>query len=90
VSSRPRGPRLRSGVRLVFDDVRGRHVLLYPEGVLLLNKTAAAVLGLCDGSVTADELIAELGRRYEGVAEADIQELLEALRRSRLLETTDD
>lgn len=82
-------PRLRSGVRLVFDDVRGRHVLLYPEGVLLLNQTAAAVLERCDGSVTVDELIAELGRRYEGVAEADIQKLLDTLRGSRLLEMND-
>ena len=35
-------PRLRNGVRLSFDHVRDTHVLLFPEGVLVPNQTAAA------------------------------------------------
>ena len=35
--------------RLDFDSVRQQHVLLYPEGAVLLNPTGAAILELCDG-----------------------------------------
>ena len=35
--------------RLEFDPVRKQRVLLYPEGVVLLNDTGAAILDLCDG-----------------------------------------
>ena len=35
--------------RLQFDDVRQQPVLLYPEGVVLLNATGASILELCDG-----------------------------------------
>ena len=39
-------PRLVTGARLQYDDVREEHVLLVPEGVVRLNPTAAAVLEL--------------------------------------------
>jgi pyrroloquinoline quinone biosynthesis protein D len=42
-------PRLVTGARLQYDDVREEHVLLVPEGAVRLNPTAAAVLELCDG-----------------------------------------
>jgi len=44
-----RRPRLVDGARLQYDDVRGEHVLLIPEGAVRLNETAAQVLELCDG-----------------------------------------
>jgi pyrroloquinoline quinone biosynthesis protein D len=44
--------------------VGGGSVLLFPEGVLLLTPTAAAVLALCDGRRTVDGLAAELAGRY--------------------------
>jgi pyrroloquinoline quinone biosynthesis protein D len=59
-------PRLATGVRLQWDRVRERHVLLYPEGALALNPTAADVLGLCDGERTVDDIAAELSARYDG------------------------
>jgi pyrroloquinoline quinone biosynthesis protein D len=40
----PQRPQLATGVRLHWDGVRSRHVLLYPEGALALNSTAADVL----------------------------------------------
>ena len=42
--------------RLDFDSVRQRHVLLYPEGTVLLNETSAAILELCDGHRTVAEI----------------------------------
>ncbi len=61
-----RRPRLALGVRLHWDKVRERHVLLYPEGALALNPTAAEVLELCDGERTMEEITNELSARYNG------------------------
>lgn len=57
-------PVLYSGCRLVFDEVRGQYALLHPEGVLLLNETAGAILLRCDGQRKLSELAADLGREY--------------------------
>jgi pyrroloquinoline quinone biosynthesis protein D len=75
-AAKPRFPR---GVRLRFDSVRERHVLLYPEGALTLNETAVAVLELCDGVRTIDEISTELGSRYEADVSADVLSLLRSI-----------
>lgn len=59
-------PRFARGVRLQWDDIRKQHVLLFPEGALVLNPTAAAVLELCDGKLTVGEIVTELEERYQG------------------------
>ena len=75
-----RKPQLARGVRLRFDGVRDRHVLLVPEGALALNSTAVAVLELCDGQRTVDEISDELSARYNGAAvHAEVQNLVEAI-----------
>lgn len=75
-----RKPRLATGVRLQWDHVRDRHVLLYPEGALALNPTAADVLELCDGERTIEEIARELSARYEGAAvDDDVERLLAAI-----------
>ena len=81
-------PRLRRGVRLVFDHTRATHVLLFPEGVLVPNPTAAAVLQLCDGVSTVDQITAVLAERYQGVRATDITELLTRLADRRVVEWT--
>ncbi|MER5635505.1 pyrroloquinoline quinone biosynthesis protein PqqE [Kitasatospora sp. NPDC002227] len=78
-------PGLRRGVRLVEDQVRGQAALLYPEGVLLLGDTAAAVLRHCDGRRDAAEITARLGAEYEGVDPAEVTLLLADLADRRLL-----
>ena len=60
-------PRLATGARLRYDDVREEHVLLVPEGAVRLNPTAAEVLELCDGERSLDEIVVVLTERYEGV-----------------------
>ena len=69
-------PRLANGVRLRWDDVRETHVLLYPEGALVLNETAAAVLELCDGERTLEEIVDTLSERFDG---ADVRNDVESL-----------
>ena len=79
-------PRLRRGVRLVFDRTRNTHVLLFPEGVLVPNATAAAVLELCDGVSTVDTIAARLSERYEGVRDSDVTEVLNRFAQRRVVE----
>jgi pyrroloquinoline quinone biosynthesis protein D len=73
-------PRVAAKARLQWDGVRNRHILLYPEGLVALNPTAAEVLGLCDGRRTVDEIVAMLRGKYESQdINADVQELLAGL-----------
>ena len=73
-------PRLVTGARLRYDDVRGEHLLLVPEGAVRLNPTAAEVLELCDGERSTDEIVAVLTARYDGAdVGEDVRELVESL-----------
>jgi pyrroloquinoline quinone biosynthesis protein D len=81
-------PKLRKGVRLTFDRTRDTHVLLFPEGVLVPNATAAAVLSLCDGESTVDEIAAALGEKYRGVRAQDVMDVLARLESRRVVEWT--
>ena len=79
-------PRLRKGVRFTYDKVRDTHVLLFPEGVLVPNATAAAVLGLCDGESTVERIATLLDGRYQGVRAADVMDVLARLEDRRVVE----
>ncbi|MEU8636996.1 pyrroloquinoline quinone biosynthesis peptide chaperone PqqD [Amycolatopsis sp. NPDC048633] len=81
-------PALRRGVRLSFDHVRETHVLLFPEGVLVPNTTAAAVLELCDGARTVTDITAVLGKRFTGVREQDVLDVLTRLGERRVVAWT--
>ena len=73
-------PRLVTGARLQYDDVRREHVLLIPEGVVRLNATAAEVLALCDGERSLDDIASALSERYDGAdVRDDVRELVDAL-----------
>ncbi len=75
-----RMPRLHSKGRLQHDEVRGGDVLLYPEGLVTLNPTGAAILGLCDGARSLAEIVATLEQRYGARdLEADVSAFLDAL-----------
>jgi pyrroloquinoline quinone biosynthesis protein E len=78
-------PAFRSGVRLTYDQARNQHALLYPEGVLLLNETAGAVLSRCDGTRTAAQIAADLSQDYAQVAPAEVLALLDGLVAKRLI-----
>lgn len=65
-------PRLVDGVRLQYDDVRGEHLLLIPEGAVRLNQTAVHVLELCDGRHSLEEIATTLSERYPGTDVADV------------------
>jgi pyrroloquinoline quinone biosynthesis protein D len=81
-------PRLAPHVRLTFDPVRQRHVLLTPETVTVLNDTGAAILELCDGERTVAEILAELRGRYDLVAEDEVRAFLAGLVAKRRVEVS--
>ncbi|RZQ60795.1 pyrroloquinoline quinone biosynthesis peptide chaperone PqqD [Amycolatopsis suaedae] len=81
-------PVLRRGVRLTYDRTRKTHVLLFPEGVLVPNPTAAAVLDLCDGASTVDDIAASLRKRYTGVQVGEVRDVLKRLTERRVVEWT--
>jgi pyrroloquinoline quinone biosynthesis protein D len=65
--------------RLDFDPVRQQRVLLYPEGVVLLNNTGGAILDLCDGRRSVADIAALLQERYRCDVTADVIEYLSGL-----------
>jgi pyrroloquinoline quinone biosynthesis protein D len=69
--------RLRKPARIKYDEARQMDLLLLPERVVNLNPTAGAILWLCDGSRTIDQIIEELEMRFnQSNLEADILEFL--------------
>lgn len=58
-------PRLATKAMLKHDSVRDVELLLLPERVVLLNKSGAAILGLCDGSRTVRQLVEQLEQEFE-------------------------
>jgi pyrroloquinoline quinone biosynthesis protein D len=57
-------PALGSGMRLQWEPAQEAHVLLYPEGMVRLNGSAAAILTRCDGVLTVAQIVAELEQAY--------------------------
>ena len=73
-------PRLVTGARLRYDEVREEHLLLIPEGAVRLNASAAEVLELCDGERSLDDIVGALSERYEGADVGDdVRELVDAM-----------
>ncbi|MFI9011910.1 pyrroloquinoline quinone biosynthesis peptide chaperone PqqD [Actinosynnema sp. NPDC053489] len=79
-------PRLRRGVRTAYDGTRAGHVVLFPEGVLVLNETAAAVVGLCDGRTSVGGIARLLAERFDGVRVGDVVRLVDRLAARRVVD----
>lgn len=57
-------PALARKARLRYEEVRKTDLLLLPERVVKLNPTGAAILRLCDGSRTVQEIAQQLEAQY--------------------------
>ncbi len=53
-------PRVAHGFRLQWEEAQGCHVLLYPEGMIKLNRSAGEILQRCDGATRLVDLVAKL------------------------------
>ncbi|ANZ36366.1 pyrroloquinoline quinone biosynthesis protein PqqD [Lentzea guizhouensis] len=79
-------PRIRRGVKCTYDQIRSAHVVLFPEGVLVLNETAASVVALCDGVRSVGDIALALGDEYAGVDAADVATLVARLVERRVVD----
>lgn len=79
-------PRLRNGVMLSFDPVRDRHVVLFPEGVIVPNDTALAILRLCDGTTSVADITRQLSQRFAAVRAAEVTEVIDRFADRRIVE----
>jgi pyrroloquinoline quinone biosynthesis protein D len=79
-------PAVGRGFRLQWESAQDAHVLLYPEGMVKLNPSAAAILTRCDGARTVADIISDLERVYsvEGLGEDVLAFLRLALQRGWL------
>ncbi|HWJ40219.1 MAG TPA: pyrroloquinoline quinone biosynthesis peptide chaperone PqqD [Candidatus Limnocylindrales bacterium] len=58
-------PRLAARARLKFDPIANNEMLLFPEAALALNETGAAILRLCDGARSINEIVDQLSKKYD-------------------------
>ena len=81
-------PHLAPHVRYQWDPVRAQHHLLFPEGVLVLNHTSAAIIQRCDGRAITS-LIDELAAAFPGATlTADVHDFLEEMMRRGFVRDT--
>ena len=78
MSSLPERPKLSRRFRLQFEETQNRWVLLYPEGMVQLNPSAAEILKRCDGERTIGAIVHELEAAFnaQGIA-PEVSSLLE-------------
>lgn len=84
----PGRPRLKAKCRVVWDENREEHLLLYPEGALVLNPTGRRILDELDGERSLDEVVDELASLYGEAPDAirdDVRGFLGRLRERGLL-----
>jgi coenzyme PQQ biosynthesis protein PqqD len=78
-------PLLVRHARYRWDAIRQQHQLVYPEGILILNASATAIVRLCDGR-PLEQLLADLHEQFaDEVSEAEVLEFLERLAGKGLL-----
>ncbi|MGX4730181.1 pyrroloquinoline quinone biosynthesis peptide chaperone PqqD [Pseudomonas corrugata] len=85
---RSRTPRWRPGYRFQYEPAQKGHVLLYPEGMIKLNDSAALIGGLIDGERDVTTIIDELAKQFPDVSELgdDIEQFMEVARAEHWIE----
>jgi coenzyme PQQ biosynthesis protein PqqD len=75
-----RFPKLAAHARLRDDAISGATMLLYPEGALVLDDTAAEIIRRCDGVHTVETIAAELAEAFEGKGAEIVNDVRDCLR----------
>ena len=85
---RSKTPTWRPGYRFQYEPAQKGHVLLYPEGMIKLNESAALIGGLIDGKRSVAAIIGELEQQFPGVPELgeDIEHFMEVARAEHWIE----
>ncbi|HLX05253.1 MAG TPA: pyrroloquinoline quinone biosynthesis peptide chaperone PqqD [Candidatus Binatus sp.] len=83
-------PRLASRARLKFDPIEKQEMLLFPEAALALNETGAAIVRLCDGARSINEIVDQLSEKYcdadRDAVTREVIEFLDTIRARGLLQ----
>jgi len=89
-AERPWRPRLASRARLKFDAVAKQEMLLFPEAALLLNETGAAIVRLCDGARSIEDIVDGLAEKFRDIdrnaLRIEVEQFLESIRARGLLQ----
>jgi pyrroloquinoline quinone biosynthesis protein D len=59
-----RRPRVARLYRLQWEEAQQAHVLLFPEGMVKLNRSAGEILSRCDGVGTTGQITTELAAAF--------------------------
>ena len=77
-------PRIGPGFRLQFEPAQDAHVLLYPEGMVKLNPSAAQILLRCDGERSVEAIVAELEQAFNAKGlEPEVRSFIEIAQKQR-------
>jgi pyrroloquinoline quinone biosynthesis protein D len=83
-------PVLARHARYRWDALRKQHQLVFPEGVLVLNESGAAIIQHCDGRSTEDLISAVKAQFEDGDPAADVHGFLNRLARKGILRDAAD
>jgi pyrroloquinoline quinone biosynthesis protein D len=80
-------PRIGRGFRLQWEEAQGCHVLLYPEGLVKLNRSAGEILTRCTGAATVAGIVADLEAAFGATGlQGDVERFLDMARQQRWVE----
>jgi pyrroloquinoline quinone biosynthesis protein D len=75
------------GFRLQWEEAQGCHVLLYPEGMVKLNRSAGEILTRCTGTASVAEIVADLEAAFGATGlQGDVERFLDMARQQRWVE----
>ena len=75
-------PKLSRLFRLQWEEAQQAYVLLYPEGLVRLNPSAAEILKRCDGKREVPDIVRELETAFQASdLDADVRAFLDEAQR---------
>lgn len=73
----PDKPKLSRLFRFQWEEAQGNYVLLYPEGMVKLNQSAAEILKRCDGERDVVNIVKDLEQSFATTGlENDVKDFL--------------
>jgi pyrroloquinoline quinone biosynthesis protein D len=80
-------PSVNPHFRLQWEEAQQAWVLLYPEGLVKLNRSAGEIMCRCDGSRSVEQIVGELEETFNtGGLAGDVGEFLRMAAEQRWLE----
>ncbi|NMM28701.1 MAG: pyrroloquinoline quinone biosynthesis peptide chaperone PqqD [Glaciimonas sp.] len=77
MNNAPEKPALSKLFRLQWEETQNNYVLLYPEGMVKLNQSAAEILKRCDGKRDSAAIITDLESTFAvSGLQADVDDFL--------------